>query len=156
MLDSSTITFLHGGCGLLVGTVDEAGVPHAARGQGVTVVSEDPLRLRLLIDVDDTRTRSNVGSGSMVAICSADVPTLTSLQLKGRVLAVEAATDTDVAKHRQYATDFIHDIHRTDGDPLEMLRRWAYRSVMAMVVEIDESFDQTPGPSAGRRVDVTT
>lgn len=156
MLDEATIEFLHGGCALLVGTVDASGLAHAGRGHGLTVLSaDDPVRLRLLVDRDDAHSVANLYPGAMVAICTADVPTLRSLQFKGRVLAVEPATPDDLSKHQQYARDFTWDIHRTDGDLLPMLRRWADRPVLACVVEVDDTFDQTPGPTAGRRMGST-
>lgn len=151
MLDDDTIDFLHGGCALLVGTVDETGTPHAGRGHGLTVLSVEPVRVRLLVDADDHLTLANLRPGAPVAICTADVPTLRSLQLKGRVVTVQPGTAADTAKQQQYAHDFTDDIHRTDGDPLEVIRRWADRDVVACEVDVDEAFDQTPGPSAGRR-----
>ncbi len=153
MLDEATIDFLHGGCALLVGSVDAAGMPHAGRAHGLTVLGGEPVQVRLLVDADDERTLTNLQPGALVAICTADVPTLRSLQLKGRVLSVEPPTDADLAKHHQYARDFTEDIHRTDGDPLEILRSWAERPIIACMAEIGDAFDQTPGPSAGRRVD---
>ena len=64
------------------------------------------------------------------------------------MVSVGPATPADEAKHQQYAHDFANDINRTDGDPLEMLQRWTDRPVKACVVDVDEMFDQTPGPSA--------
>ena len=151
MLDDDIIDFLHGGCALLVGTVDAAGLPHAGRGHGLTVLSSDPVRVRLLVDAADSRTLANLQPGGPVAICTADVPTLHSLQLKGRVVSVEPGTPADKAKQEQYAHDFTQDIHRTDGDPLDILERWADCEVVACLVDIDDAFDQTPGPAAGRR-----
>ena len=153
VLDQATIAFFHGGCALLVGTVDDTGMPHAGRGHGLTVLTTDPLRVRLLVDADDIRSAANLQPDARVAICTGDVLTLRSLQLKGRVVSVERATPDDEAKHRQYAHDFANDINRTDGDLLEMLQRWTERPVTACVVDVDEMFDQTPGPSAGRRIE---
>ncbi|MCU0259463.1 MAG: pyridoxamine 5'-phosphate oxidase family protein [Ilumatobacteraceae bacterium] len=153
MLDPATIEFLHGGCALLVGTVDASGRPHAGRGHGLTVLADEPVRVRLLVDAEDTRTVENLDRGALVAVCTADVPTLRSLQLKGRVMSVEPPTPADLAKHRQYADDFTRDIHETDGEPIEILERWADRPVVACVIEIDDTFDQTPGPAAGRRLE---
>jgi hypothetical protein len=152
VLDPATIEFFHGGCALLVGTVEESGMPHAGRGHGLTVVTAVPLRVRLLIDTEDARTAANLRNDAHVAICTADVLTFRSLQLKGRVVSIEPATADDEAKHRQYAHDFTNDINRADGDPMEMMLRWTDRPVTACVVDVDETFDQTPGPSAGQRL----
>lgn len=156
MFDDMTIRFLHGGCSLLVGSVSPDGRPHAGRAWGLTVVDNARAHVRLLLSVDDTTTVANLQPGAAVAICTADVETLRSLQVKGRVLAVEPADEADLVKQQQYTADFTGDIHRTDGEPMEMLRRWADCSVTACVIALDEAFDQTPGPSAGARVQATT
>lgn len=156
MFDDSTIQFLHGGCSLLVGSVRPDGRPHGGRGWGLTVTDRHRGHVRLLLNANDTITVGNLQPGAAVAICTADVETLHSLQLKGRVLAVEPANAVDVAKREQYTADFTGDIHRTDGDPLELLLRWASCPITACVVELDEVFDQTPGPSAGARVPAST
>lgn len=149
VFDESTIEFFHAGCSLLVGTADVTGRPHAGRGWGLTVLDPHSGRVRLLVDADDTTTLANLQPGAPVAITTASVPTLHSVQMKGRVALVEAATEADEAKRVQYTTDFTNDIHKTDGDPLEIVTRWAARPVVACIVDVDSSFDQTPGPSAG-------
>ena len=156
MFDESMIEYLHSGCALLVGSVDEAGRPHAGRGLGLTVLDLDGGRVRLLVDAEDSITLANLQPGAMVAITTASVPTLQSVQMKGRVAVVEAATEADDAKRIQYATDFMNDIHDTDGDALEVLERWALRPIVACIVDVDSWFDQTPGPSAGSSMSVGT
>ena len=149
MFDQAMIEYLHSGCAVLVGTVDATGRPHASRGWGLTVLDARAGRVRLLLDGADIVTLANVLPGAAVAITTASVPTLHSVQLKGHVLLVEPADDIDEAKRVQYTRDFTNDIHHTDGDPMEMLVRWADRHVVACVVDVDSSFDQTPGPAAG-------
>lgn len=149
MLDKSTIEFLHSGCAVLIGTVDESGRPHATRGWGLTVVDADAGRLRVLADAGDATLMANLRPDALVAVTVADVTTFKSRQMKGRVVKVESVTEADEAKQRQYTTDFVHDIHEVDRMPIDVLERWASRSVAPCLVEIDSSFDQTPGPSAG-------
>lgn len=149
VFDEAMIEFLHAGCSLLVGTVDATGKPHAGRGHGLTVLDPQSGRLRLLVNLDDAPTVANLQTGASVAITTASVRTLHSVQMKGHVVCVEAATETDEAKRDQYTADFTNDIHETDGDSLEMLRRWAACRIVSCVVDVDSSFDQTPGPSAG-------
>jgi len=149
MFDKSTIEFLHSGCAVLIGTVDDNGQPHASRGCGVTVLDAEVGRLRLLADASDAKLVANLKPGALVAITVASVPTFQSMQMKGRVVGVETATGADEAKSRQYAADFIRDIHESDGQPMDVLGRWADRTILPCIVEIDSSFDQTPGPLAG-------
>lgn len=148
MFDLSMIEFLHSGCSWVVATLDGAGQPYVARGWGVTVLDPGGDRVRVLVDADPT-TVANLRPNAAIAVTGAAVATLHSTQLKGHVVQVEAATAADDARRRQHTTALLADIHRTDGDPVEMLEHWAAREVIACVIVVDSSFDQTPGPSAG-------
>jgi hypothetical protein len=152
VLDGEITEFLHSGCALLVGTVDATGQPHAGRGLGLTVLDARAGRVRLLADADDAPTIANLQPGALVAITAASVRTLRSFQMKGHVVLVEPADEADASKQAQYTDDFIRDIHETDGEPLELLRRWTDHPSVACVVDVDSSFDQTPGPSAGSQL----
>lgn len=149
MFDEATKTHLHSGCALLVGSVSVDGRPHAGRGFGLTVLGENPARVRLLIDADDVRTQQNLRATGAIAITTADVALLYSLQLKGSVELLEEATAADYAKARQYNDDFLGDIEATDGYAREDIQPWIATRFMACVVTVREIFDQTPGPSAG-------
>ncbi len=153
MFDDATIAHLHGGCALLLGSVASDGMPHAARAWGCTVLAVDhdahAAQLRLLVPADDATLHDNLRTTGRISLTTADVPTLRSLQLKGRVVRTEPADRDDAAKLAQYCTDFFTDIHETDGEPWEVLEGWRPLAVGACIVEVSELFDQTPGPSAG-------
>lgn len=156
MIDEATRAHLHSGCALIIGTVDADGMPHASRGWGCTVVHADPgartAQLRLIVPADDATLLENLTGTGFISITSADVPTLRSLQLKGRVVRTEPAGDTDLATFEQYCSAFFTDIHETDGEPLDILEGWRPGQVAACVVDVDQLYDQTPGPSAGATV----
>jgi hypothetical protein len=149
VFDEATKTHLHGGCALLVGSVSLDGRPHASRGHGLTVLSDEPARVRLVLGANDVRTLENLQATGAIAITSGDVETLYSLQLKGEVERIEPATPDDIAKAAQYMEDFIGDIIRTDGYARQDLDEWLPTEFVACVASVREIFDQTPGPSAG-------
>lgn len=151
MFDDATTRHLHSGCALLVGTVSADGVPHASRGHGCRVLAGEPPRLRLIVPGDDERLLDNLRTTGVVAVTTADVATLHSVQCKGRASAVEAATDEDRATAARYTEQFVDDIVHTDRHRREMVETWATSasSLVACVVEVTEMFDQTPGPGAG-------
>lgn len=152
MLDDELRNLLEGGCALIVGSVDAAGSPHAARGWGLDVVSLDPCVARLLVDAHDTRALADLVAGRPVAITGADVPTLRSVQLKGTSRGVADPAEGDEARTARYVQGFYDDIERTDGTPRPVLRRMTPAAVVPVLVEVEEVFDQTPGPAAGRPV----
>jgi len=144
------------GCALVVGTVGPDGAPYASRGWGLTLTPATPSPVRLLLDAGDALTLANLRRetehGGRIAITGADVVTLRSFQLKGRVTAVDTATDDDLAKVDRYCDEFFTDIETTDGTPRHLTERLRPDAYVACTVEIDEAFDQTPGPDAGARV----
>lgn len=143
------------GCALVIGTVGPDGSPHASRGWGLTLTPATASPVRLLLDAGDAVTLANLrreGDGR-VAITGADVVTLRSFQLKGRVVAIDDADAEDRAKVDRYCDDFFTDIEATDGTPRVLTERLRPAAYVACTVEIDEAYDQTPGPGAGSRVD---
>lgn len=151
MFDDAMTAFLEGGCALLVGTVDPDGAPHASRAWGLRVVAGGP-RVRLLVAAEDHATRANLDDGGRVAITATDVPTLYSVQLKGRALGVEPTTEEDEAQAERFRELFYADIVETDGTPRQLLERLTPVGHLTCIVEVEEVFDQTPGPRAGTAI----
>lgn len=149
--------FVEGGCALIVGTVSRDGAPYASRGWGLQIQPGDRRPVRLLLNIDDPVTHANLSrvgdGGGAIAITGADVPTLQSFQVKGRVTCVEPARESDLVHAERYINHFFHDIVITDGTPRALVERMRPAGFMAYTVEVDETFDQTPGPAAGAPVD---
>lgn len=158
LLETEMEAFLHSGCALIVGLVRADGSPHATRGWGLTVLDghtqgDGAARLRLLLDAGDTAALRQLATSCAIAITAADVRTLRSVQLKGRSLALEPVTDADRERYEDYADRFFADIEDSDRTPRRLLDRMRPIDVVPCIVEATELFDQTPGPSAGGRLD---
>jgi hypothetical protein len=143
------VAFLQSGCSTLVGTVGPEGDPHAGRAWGIDVVDAESVRLRVLIDADDEVTVRHLSDRGAVALTAANVPTLRSVQLKGRSLGVEAAGDDDGARARRFCDNFFADVEEADGTERSLLERLVPDAYVVCFVQVDEVFDQTPGPGAG-------
>lgn len=145
--------FVEGGCALIVGTVGPDGAPYASRGWGLQIRPDQRRSVRLLMNLDDPVTHANLSrvgdGGGAIAVTGADVPTLQSFQVKGRVTHVEPAGDDDRARAEHYINHFFHDIEVTDGTPRRLLERLRPADFVTYTIEVDEVFDQTPGPAAG-------
>ena len=161
MFEPEMVAFLQSGCSTIIGTVDGDGVPHAGRTWGLDVLAPDaegsepgvPL-VRLLIDADDVLTLQHLDDGGAVAITAANVPTLRSVQLKGRSLGVDAAGESDVERAARYCDDFFTDVEQTDGTERALLVRLVPERFAVCHMRIDEVYDQTPGPGAGAPLEV--
>jgi hypothetical protein len=147
VFDPETVTFLESGCALIVGTVNTDGAPLASRGWGLSVPTDTPSPIRLLLDADDEPTLANLPGA--VALTGVDVRVLHSVQLKGRVVAIEPATARDRERAANFCDDFFGAIEETDGTPRWKPDRLVPSDYVAALVDVDEVYDQTPGPGAG-------
>jgi hypothetical protein len=152
VIDRQTKDFIEGGRALIVGTVDASGQPHATRGWGLHVVDADEGRVRVVLPGDDPVTIENLRTTRRLALTATDVPTLASIQAKGRATAIEPSDAADRRRADRYRDAFFGDIHRVDGTPRALLDRLVPREYVACVAVVDEFYDQTPGPRAGARV----
>ncbi len=149
MLTPEATAFLEGGCSLIVGTVGVDGEPTATRGWGLTVLSRERGECRLLLDAAAIRALEDLAGTRVVAVTAADVPTLRSMQLKGKLTVIEPATAADRDRAEQFCDAFFGEIVATDGTERRVLERMRPLEFAACVVRIDELYDQTPGPVAG-------
>jgi hypothetical protein len=135
------------GTSLVVATVARDGEPRATRAWSAAIVGED--RVRVLVSADDPVVVDGLRPGAVVAVTGADVRSLRAVQLKGVLGAVDPPDAPDLASLEAHAERFFDEIHATDGNPVELLRRLLPHQVVAVEVVVDEVYDQSPGPGAG-------
>ncbi len=144
------LELIDAGASLVVGTVSDDGEPRAGRAWASRVIERDPLRIRLVMAVDDEVTVANVAPGAIVAVTGGDVRTLRSVQLKGCVRLVEPPTADDLALAAEHSARFTDAVLAVDGLPAALLRRMLPYEVVCVELAIEDRFDQSPGPAAGR------
>jgi hypothetical protein len=144
-LFSALSTLVDQGAGLLVGTSDADGVPRATRGWGVR--RDDNGAVRVVVSADDPLVVSNL-TGS-IAVTAAEVRTLSSAQLKGRIVGVVEPDPTDREFVERQTTSFFDWVVAIDGNELELLQRLVPTRMLTVLIDVTDGFDQTPGPSAG-------
>jgi len=149
MWSVATTEFLEAGSALIVATVSSTGEPIATRGWGLTVLDAAEGRVRLLLSESDAPALANLRDSERIAITATDVPTLHSMQLKGRQVGFVEATDVDRERADRYCDAFYTDIERTDGTPRQMVERLRPADFVVCDIVVDEFYDQTPGPGAG-------
>ncbi len=155
ILDDGTTALVTAGSALIVGTVDAHGMPHACRAWGLDVLDRSGAggaRLRVLLDDGDDVALANLAHGRPIAITAADVPSLRSAQVKGVAVGSEACGPEDRERMRRYVDAFFGDVVATEGTSRHVLDRLVPDGVVAVLVDVTEVFDQTPGPAAGRAV----
>lgn len=145
-LDPEHVAFAADGRALIVGVVDDLGVPCATRGWGFRVTGE---RAVVLLDADDVAALGSVTAGRGIAVSAADVATLRSLQMKGVVVDVVPLTDEDRTALDHYVRTFYAAVIAVDGVPRALIERVTPSRFVACRFDVREIYDQTPGPGAG-------
>ncbi len=148
MFASELMSMIDDGAGLLIGTVTANGAPRGVRAWAAWVVDPDEQRLRVVFTADDPVVVASL-EGRKVAVTAANVRTVRSVQLKGRVVSVEPPTPADMEITERQTQLFFTAVHETDGNPIELLNVMRPCTHLAIEMIVDEQYDQTPGPTAG-------
>ena len=151
MIDPEIVELMESPCSLIVGTVDDDGLPDATRGWGVQVL-DGGSQVRLLLSASAKATMANVRSNGRIALTATDFITMHSVQVKGAALVVGDATDADRARFERFWVDCARTLHEIDDTPVATITRMVPSGVYACIMTVDDLFDQTPGPEAGTRL----
>jgi hypothetical protein len=145
VIDPALAAFAEGGSAQTIGTADGSCVPTVGRAWGLRV--REGHLLRALIGAD-TATTANLRSGARIAVLLVDVATYQSVQLKGSIIAVEPRNRSDRDVHDLYVAEFKAALRAADRNT--SLDDVIPANLVAVTVDVDVVFDQTPGPGAGR------
>ena len=148
-LDPATAAFVEGGCGMVVAAVSPDGTPCVARGWGLAVLDHERALIRLLVPSDDTTLVEHLGEGGRLAVTAGNLRTYRAIQLKGQSLGIEEATEADLALGQRYIDAFFADMLAVNGVVRNLCERFVPVGLAACTAEIEELYDQTPGPGAG-------
>jgi hypothetical protein len=152
VIDAEAAALFESGVSLIVGTVDAQGMPAANRAWSAKVL-DDGARLRISVSDDSDTLVANLAATGRLAVTFTEIEELTSYQVKGRVSSERGPeSSADRARREAYITAFAENVNRVDGTPLAVIDRLMPRSFLVFEMDVDEVFDQTPGPAAGRQV----
>jgi hypothetical protein len=142
--------FLTSGVAIMVATRDAELWPEIVRGWGPGL-REDRRTLDLCLNAPaGSAARANLEANGAIAINCTRPSTYRAMQLKGRVIEVREPGEGDLARAREHAAAFTADTAKV-GAPAPSA--YYIRAIdLAVTVEIEELYDQTPGPAAGRRL----
>lgn len=149
IIDGPVAALLSSGHALSVAIGNPDRVPHATRGWSLTVLSARPTRVRLVLSSGDRAQLHEMPAPRAIALTAGDPLTLHAVQFKGRAGDVEPATDADRAAVVRFCDGFFGAVQKADGTQRDALERLVPPDFVACTIEIDEVYDQTPGPAAG-------
>jgi hypothetical protein len=96
--------------------------------------------------------RANLEQNGAVAVGFSPPTIARAVQLKGVATVVGEPDAADLERVERHLRSFVAEAERI-GAPPELARRmFVGAGLVAVQFSIDEVFDQTPGPTAGRRL----
>jgi hypothetical protein len=149
--DLSVTRHLGRGMSIVVGTVDAAGWPVTCRATAL-VGHEDARCVTVYLPLaTSAETVANIATSGRVAIVSSCPADHATIQLKGRSRGVRLAGESEaevVTDQMERLADVLDHV----GVPRRLTRRLTSWPAFAVDVQVEEVFDQTPGPRAGARM----
>lgn len=151
-IDDELRAFLHGEGALVIGTHDAGLRPEITRGWGLRVLDRETVELCVGLP-SSRRTLENVEQNGRIAATFVAPIEYRQVQLKGRVVAILEATAEDREWVERSRLGFMRRVEPLGIPPDLCPRFWTYDDRLTKVrVAVEEAFDQTPGPRAGRRL----
>jgi pyridoxamine 5'-phosphate oxidase-like protein len=152
VLDPTVVEFIHGGVAVGVATRDDDLRPEFARGWGPEV-SADGRSVTLCVSAPEgSRVRANLERNGAVAVGFSPPTIARAVQVKGVATVVGRPEAGDLERVERHVRSFVAEAERI-GAPAELSQRmFVGTGLVSIHFLVDEVFDQTPGPTAGRRL----
>jgi len=154
-LDQDLQSLLESGVAIVVGTRDADLVPEAARGWGAHVLP-DRSTVEVCVGLPSgRRTLRNVADNGRIAVTCVRPSDHRQVQLKGRVVLTQEATSDDLGRVDRHRAGFIEQLAGAGIARSVSPAFWSHDdpdSMMKVRFVLEEAYDQTPGPEAGRRL----
>lgn len=151
-LDPDVVEFIHGGVAVGVATRDDDLRPEFARGWGPEV-SVDGTALTLCVSAPaGSRMRANLESNGAVAVGFSPPTIARAVQVKGVASRVDEPDVADLERVERHVRSFVAEAERIGATAELSQRMFVGTGLVTVGFSIDEVFDQTPGPTAGRRL----
>ncbi len=141
--------FVESGPAVMIGTGDGDRRPHVMFGWSPRV-GADRTSIEVFLDAAraDTTLR-NLQANGRIAMTIADPVSYRSVQFKGRFRGSEPPTKSDLAWVRRGREAFLA-VTSLIGDAPGMIRSLWLDAVVRIDFDIENAYDQTPGPGAGK------
>jgi hypothetical protein len=152
-LTDELVDFVESGVSILVGTRDRELRPHGTRAMGAIAVGRTRVTIFLPVACAE-RAVADLKDNGAIAITFSRPSDHVSIQLKGKSVGSRDATIEDRFVQERYRAAFFEQL-QVCGVSRSNAKRFAYFPSVAIDVEIDSVFQQTPGPHAGHVLGVS-
>jgi hypothetical protein len=150
LIDEDLKTFLHSDVAMVVGSRDAELKPEVTAGWGPRVAGAQ--ELEFFVDRPKSgQLLENLKQNRLLAVTCTSPITYRSVQLKGWCVAIAEPEPEDapwLARHREAFAESV----RARGLPAHVSRNMWSTEVVKLKLLVEERYDQTPGPGAGKKL----
>lgn len=151
MIDRELATFLEEGLAIHIGTRDADLEPNGTRAAAIRA-EEDGRHVTVYVPkLAEPRVLPNLEANGQGAVVLVRVRDERSCQLKGVFAGARAASDDERAFVMDQWDRFVQNIEQI-GLPRAVTEAWTVWPCLAIRIDVNALFDQTPGPRAGARL----
>lgn len=148
MIDDDQRTFFESGIAVLIGTRDARLFPECVRAAGARVEPGGREVTVFLPVATGACTLANLRDNGRIAVCFSRAFDHRSIQVKGRVLEVRAASEVDRGAVDRYRAA-LAEAWNWVGVPTQITLRMNQWPCHAVRFRVEGVYSQTPGPGAG-------
>jgi hypothetical protein len=133
-----------------VGSCDGNMIPMARQCWGVDIKATDVISIYVVAAQFEPMLK-NFQHHGRITVALTDPNDHTSYQMKGQFLKARAMAEDEAGLQQQYRVKLANVIS-TLGYPKEIAERYAHHADLAIEIEVEQIFNQTPGPGAGKEI----
>ena len=154
MIPQEIVDFIHNSQVGYIGTRDENLVPLLRANWGTDVNDTKEVMIVYVVQAQYEQMLKNLSDNGRVSLILVEWPSHRSYQFKGQFLEAREMTLDEVVFQQQYREKYIALITEL-GYPHEMADQFVYHADLAIEFKVEKVYDQTPGPGAGKEIELT-
>jgi len=142
-----------GGLAIALGTRNSELQPAFVRGFGISLRNDGKALSVFISKTQAAQTLANLKENGRAALVAAHVGTLTTRQFKGAYVSHTDVGESDLPSVEKNLTEFIAICAKYFGEQMAaQFRAFNIFPLIAVTFSIEDIFDQTPGPGAGKKI----
>lgn len=150
MIPTKFNDFINSPHGMMMGTRDAQLVPEVSRVLGARFMDENHIKC-FMDEPTNRKALENLRENGLMSLVLVDVISAFSYQFKGRLVSSAPMTQEELDEFAHYMAGFndaIAALWRMPGVPY----RYPHSSMLCLVMEVEEIFEQTPRKGTGTKV----
>jgi|GEM_PF-476514 len=153
MIPQEIVDFIHSSQIGHLGSRDENLIPTIRRSWGTNVNDTKEILIVYVVQAQYEQMLKNFNDNGRVALTLGEWPSHRSYQFKGQFLKAREMTPDEVAFQQQYRAKPIFLV-KDMGFSDEMAEQFTYYADFVIEFKVEKIYNQTPGPGAGKAVEL--